>query len=198
MEREVLKAVYLAGSIVMLLIRAPYARMTRRERIAVDHRGAREVLLLTQLGLGWGILPLLYVFTPFLGFADYRLPGWSGWVGAALLAGALWLFWRSHAALRENWTNSVQLRRGHDLVTTGVYARIRHPMYASAWIFSVAQVLLLHNWLAGWSALVTFGILYFARVGREERMMLDHFGEPYREYMRRTGRVLPIPTLRGA
>jgi len=64
-------------------------------------------------------------------------------------------------------------------------------MYASIWLFGLAQGLLLENWLAGWSALVTFAIMYFVRTPREERMMCDSFGEDYRDYMRRTGRLLP-------
>jgi len=51
--------------------------------------------------------------------------------------------------------------------------------------------LLLPNWIAGLSGLVGFGTLFFARVGREERMMLETFGEEYRDYMARTKRVIP-------
>lgn len=85
----------------------------------------------------------------------------------------------------------MQLREGHELVTRGVYARVRHPMYAGGWLWAIAQVLLLQNWIAGWLSLPTFALLYFDRVPREERMMLEHFGEAYRAYMRRTGRIIP-------
>jgi protein-S-isoprenylcysteine O-methyltransferase Ste14 len=64
-------------------------------------------------------------------------------------------------------------------------------MYASQWLWSLAQMLLLPNWIAGWSSLATFLPLYLSRVPNEERMMLDHFGDAYRAYAERTGRVLP-------
>jgi len=51
--------------------------------------------------------------------------------------------------------------------------------------------LLLPNWVAGFSGLVGFGILFFGRVAREEGMMLETFGDDYRAYMARTGRVFP-------
>jgi hypothetical protein len=51
--------------------------------------------------------------------------------------------------------------------------------------------LLLPNWVAGFSGLAGFGILFFGRVTREERMMLETFGASYRAYMARTGRVFP-------
>ena len=86
---------------------------------------------------------------------------------------------------------TVELREGHELITNGLYARIRHPMYAAIFLFSIAQGLLLANWLAGWGALVAFASLYFARVQSEEKLMLDTFGDEYRDYIRRTGRLFP-------
>ena len=51
--------------------------------------------------------------------------------------------------------------------------------------------LLLPNWIAGFAGLAGFGILFFGRVAREERMMLETFGDSYRAYMERTGRIFP-------
>lgn len=64
-------------------------------------------------------------------------------------------------------------------------------MYASQWLWSVAQPLLLQNWIAGWVGPLLFLPLYVLRVPREERMMLEQFGEAYRAYVSRTGRVFP-------
>ena len=64
-------------------------------------------------------------------------------------------------------------------------------MYSAFWLWAIAQALLLPNWVAGFAGLVGFGTLYFGRVAREERMMLQTFGDSYREYMARTGRVFP-------
>jgi protein-S-isoprenylcysteine O-methyltransferase Ste14 len=114
-----------------------------------------------------------------------------GGVGAILMTLAIWLFWRSHADLGRNWSPSLQLREGHELVTEGVYRHIRHPMYASEWLWSIAQALMLQNWVAGWAGLALFTPLYVLRVPREEQMMLDQFGEEYRAYMNRTGRIVP-------
>lgn len=64
-------------------------------------------------------------------------------------------------------------------------------MYAGLWLVGASNAFLLHNGIAGWSFLLCFGLLYFVRVLREERMMLDRFGDSYRAYMRETGRVVP-------
>ena len=78
-----------------------------------------------------------------------------------------------------------------DVIFKAIYGYIRHPMYASHWLWSIAQVLLLQNWIAAFASLVTFIPLYLRRVPQEEQMMLEHFGEEYRTYMERTGRVIP-------
>ena len=64
-------------------------------------------------------------------------------------------------------------------------------MYASQLLWGLAQGLLLPNWIAGLGGLVTFLLLYIVRVPREEQLMLDHFGDAYRAYCARTGRIVP-------
>jgi protein-S-isoprenylcysteine O-methyltransferase Ste14 len=64
-------------------------------------------------------------------------------------------------------------------------------MYSAFFLWAIAQFLLLPNWVAGLSGINGFGTLYAFRVGREERLMLEAFGEQYRDYMKRTARVLP-------
>jgi len=77
------------------------------------------------------------------------------------------------------------------MVTSGVYRQIRHPMYASIFLYAVAQTFLVPNWIAGPACLVTFTVLFILRVGREEQMMLEKFGDEYRAYAQRTKRLVP-------
>jgi len=64
-------------------------------------------------------------------------------------------------------------------------------MYSAFWLWAVAQSLLLTNWLAALSAFIGFGALYFMRVGQEEAMMRQEFGEEYDRYTENTGRIFP-------
>lgn len=96
-----------------------------------------------------------------------------------------------HRDLGANWSPALEIGAKQQLVTQGVYRAIRHPMYTSLLLWSIAQVLLLHNGIAGPAGLVAFLLLRLVRVPREERMMLDHFGDAYRAYSARTGRILP-------
>jgi len=190
---------FLVGFIVYVAIRRVFMHRTKGNEKVVIRRDALEKTLLALVIPGSLLLPMAYLFTSWLAFADYRLPAFAPWCGAVLMVAALWLFWRSHADLGQNWSETLELRKGHQLVKHGVYRMIRHPMYASIWLWCLAQGLLLENWLAGWYAGVAFALLYFVRTPREERMMCESFGEKYRDYMRQTGRLIPrIRTTRDA
>jgi len=189
--QSMFKIIYFTALVIMPIIRAPFSRQTKTNQIVDSRKTILEIFLLSLMSVGMLVIPLIYVFTPLLSFADYQLPSWAGWIGVVFSVVALWLFWRSHADLGRNWSPTLELRKGHQLITSGVYKYVRHPMYAASLMWGVAQVLLLHNWIAGWSPLLSLMLMYFLRVPREEQMMLDQFGEEYQSYMSRTGRIIP-------
>jgi protein-S-isoprenylcysteine O-methyltransferase Ste14 len=182
---------FLAGFIVYVTIRGVYKQRTKANQLVVRRVDALEKALMIIVIPGGLLLPLIYLLTPWLAFADYSLPTFAPWCGLPLMLAALWLFWKSHADLGLNWSQSLEVRTGHQLITRGVYRSIRHPMYASIFLWCLAQGLMLANWLAGWYALAAFAVMYFVRTPREERMMRDTFGQQYVEYARRTGRLFP-------
>jgi len=136
-------------------------------------------------------VPLVWIASPWLSFANYPLRPGSLAAGLVCFVAGLWFFYRSHADLGDNWSVTLQVRADHRLITEGVYRWIRHPMYASLFLYSIGQWLVLPNWVAGPSYLVTFGLLYALRVDAEERMMRDAFGADYVTYMSRTKRLVP-------
>jgi protein-S-isoprenylcysteine O-methyltransferase Ste14 len=165
-------------------------RGERRGPVVERHVDLREALSMGLFVLGGLILPLISL-GPWLSSLDYTVPDWVSWLGVAIMAGAGLLHWRAHADLGRNYSMTVLLRERQSLVTDGVYAWIRHPIYASLWLIVIAQPLLVHHWICGFSGLPTFAVLFFHRLRREEGMMIDAFGEQYRDYMRRVGGVIP-------
>jgi protein-S-isoprenylcysteine O-methyltransferase Ste14 len=147
------------------------------------------LLLISLTGLG--LVPLVYIATAIPRFTTYSFHPLFAWLGLFFAIAALGMFHLTHRALGRNWSISLDVREGHQLITDGIYRRVRHPMYAAFWLWAIAQALLLPNWVAGLAGLVGFGTLFFGRVAREERMMLEAFGDSYRAYMARTGRVFP-------
>jgi protein-S-isoprenylcysteine O-methyltransferase Ste14 len=137
------------------------------------------------------VLPIVNAATDWLDFASYKLPDWAGWMGILLIAGAIFVFWRAHADLGLNWSPTLEIREKHELVTRGIYGVIRHPMYASQWLWVIAQPLLLQNWIAGWLNLIIFIFFYFLRVKAEEQLMMEQFGDQYGAYMQKVGTIIP-------
>lgn len=185
------KAAFVLMAVAWYAIRLPHARRAGRTPVARSARGTRERILLAISLSGLGILPFLYVATGFPRAAERAFQPWAAWLGLALAVAALVVFRLTHKALGRNWSVSLDVREGHKLVETGIYRHVRHPMYTAFWLWAVAQALLLPNWVAGFSGLVGFGILYGLRIGTEERLMLDTFGDQYLAYSRRTARLIP-------
>lgn len=142
--------IYLYGLIVYIAIRGRFGGRTKHNEKVVSRADMRDRALMGVVFVGNIILPALYLFTPWLGFADYRLPEFIPWCGAAIMVVALWLFWRAHVDLGLNWSITLEMRKEHELITHGVYRHVRHPMYAAIFLFAIAQGLLLQNcWRAG-------------------------------------------------
>ena len=184
------KAAILLASIAMIVIRAPHGQRSRGVKVAKSLRGRLEIVLLTIAWLGF-FVPLLWIATPWLAFADYPLRPIPFVAGVIGLAVGLWFFHRSHADLGTNRSVTLEVREKHQLITNGIYRRIRHPMYMALLLYSLGQALALPNWVAGPSYLVTIGLLVALRLGPEERMMREEFGADYEAYMARTRRLVP-------
>jgi protein-S-isoprenylcysteine O-methyltransferase Ste14 len=189
---ETLAAIIWAlGLVAWFAIRLPYQRRARRIRIVAAERTLSERLLLPAATIGLAAIPAFYLATGIPAFADYPFRPWMGWCGLVVQILFLALFHASHRWLGRNWSVTLEIRDGHRLVADGPYRYVRHPMYSSFWLWGIAQALLLPNWVAGLSGLAGVGLLYFGRVGAEEAMMEKSFGDEYRAYAARTGRVFP-------
>jgi protein-S-isoprenylcysteine O-methyltransferase Ste14 len=185
------KIVFALGIIAWYVIRYPFERKAKRVRVVGDSRSLSERIGLWSGTIGLGVIPLIYVVTGFPRAADYPAQPWAVAIGTVIYPLALWLFRRSHKDLGKNWSITLEIRDQHRVVSNGVYAHVRHPMYSAFWLMGVGQAFLLANWFAGLAGLAGFAVLFFLRVDEEERMMLRTFGEEYRAYMGRTKRIIP-------
>jgi protein-S-isoprenylcysteine O-methyltransferase Ste14 len=185
------KLIWALGVVGWFAIRFRHQRRSRKTPKVRRADRVREALLLSVSIGGMLVLPLTYTLTNQPKFANYTFVPALGWLGAAVFAFALWLFYRTHHDLGRNWSVTLEIREQHKLITTGIYSRLRHPMYSAFWMWALAQALLLPNWVAGPAGLIGFGTLFFFRIGREERLMTEMFGDEYRRYVERTSRIIP-------
>jgi protein-S-isoprenylcysteine O-methyltransferase Ste14 len=184
------KAVILLASIAMVVIRAPHGQRSRTVAVVKSGKGRRETILLTIAWVSF-FLPLIWIVSPLLDFADYPLDPIPLAAGAACLVLGLWLFYRAHADLGTNWSITLEVREKHQLVTHGAYRWVRHPMYLALLIYSVGQGLAVPNWLAGPSYGVAMLLIFAFRLGPEERIMREQFGKAYEAYAATTKRLVP-------
>ncbi|MBD2701750.1 isoprenylcysteine carboxylmethyltransferase family protein [Spirosoma sp. BT702] len=148
-------------------------------------------LLMYRIGTLLFIIPIFYALTTWLDFAGFYLPNWIRWVGFGVSLLGVVVLVLSHQALGRNWTGQLHIQENHVLIIRGIYRYIRHPMYLSFLLAAIGTLLLSANWFIGVPPFIWFWAMYLGRVNHEEQMMLDAFGEPYRVYMRSTGRLLP-------
>jgi protein-S-isoprenylcysteine O-methyltransferase Ste14 len=136
---------------------------------------------------------LLTLFLPYadrrglLTFPDREAWRWAGLalcvLGAAIRGAGLW-------SLGRQFSSYVTLQENHQLVQTGLYKRVRHPMYLGLLMSVAGLPLVFRSWLVIpiWGLALLFVLL---RMGQEERLLAEHFGSEFESYRRRTWRLLP-------
>lgn len=179
------------GIVAWYVIRYPFERRARRVQVARTARTLSDRIGLATAFFGLAIVPGFYLATGIPKAADYAPYPVAIILGTFTMLLGLWVFRRSHKELGRNWSITLEIREKHKLVSSGPYALVRHPMYTSFLLIALGQAFLLANWVAGLAGLAGFAILFFLRVNKEERMMLENFGPEYRDYMERTKRLIP-------
>ena len=185
------EGVWVLGIVAWCIIRYPFERRGKRVPVVSSQRSVSEKIALAAALAGLAIVPGFYVATGIPKAADYPAHLWAIVLGAAIFCLAMWVFRRTHKQLGRNWSITLEIRQKHELISSGPYALVRHPMYTSFMLMGLAQAFLLSNWVAGLAGLIGFAVLFFLRVDKEERMMMDVFGPEYRAYMDRTKRIIP-------
>jgi len=124
---------------------------------------------------------------------DERILPWTVaffWVGAALTAaGLLFTVW-ARVHLGTNWSGTVTLKRGHELITSGPYAFVRHPIYTGLLLAFLGSALARDEW-RGVLALVLVALALWRKLRHEERWMREQFGDAYSAYSQRVAALVP-------
>lgn len=185
------EVIWVLGIVAWCIIRYPFERRAKRVPVVSKRRTGSEAVGLAAALAELAIVPGFYVATGIPEAADYTAHLWAVVIGTILFCAAMWVFRRTHKQLGRNWSITLEIRQQHELICAGPYALVRHPMYTSFLLMGLSQAFLLPNWVAGMAGLIGFAVLFFLRVDKEERMMLEVFGPQYQAYMAKTKRIIP-------
>jgi protein-S-isoprenylcysteine O-methyltransferase Ste14 len=171
----------------------PQLRSKRYRSQGSKYERKRDLVIQDLLAIAWAVPMLLYiVYPPWRTWSaiPFPTPIWVMVLGVVLAVLSLVLLIWTHKTLGVFWTFKLEIRPKHKLVTWGPYSRIRHPMYTASLIFMFATGMVAADWLILVVSVLTL-LIIDKRIDGEEKMMLDHFGKNYRDYMLRSRRLLP-------
>lgn len=161
------------------------------EQISRKDEGFLFAIVLRLSGLCLIVATIAYVaFPSFVQWASFPLPLWFRWLGivTGILCSAL-MYWTLNS-LGRNLTDTVVTRAEATLITDGPYRWVRHPFYVTAALLMASVTVLAANWLIGASSVLVMGLLA-VRTPKEEQMLIERFGQQYRDYMAKTRRFFP-------
>jgi protein-S-isoprenylcysteine O-methyltransferase Ste14 len=112
------------------------------------------------------------------------------WLGVLLTAAgvgiALWARWH----LGSNWSGAVTLKEGHELIRTGPYRAIRHPIYTGI-LLALLGTVVAQGEVRGMLAIAIAWLSFYVKARREESFLAQEFGPSFAEHLKHTGMFLP-------
>lgn len=166
-------------------IRAFNTKSTQRLEPAVSRILRLLAILVAIVLLSTTRIPLPWLYRPL-----WQQGLWPFWLGAIItVSGLLFAVWaREH--LGRNWSRSVTIKQDHELITTGPYAVLRHPIYTGSLAGFLGLAIALSQ-VRGFVAFALMFIVFWVKLSMEEQWMRSQFGETYATYVRRTAALVP-------
>ena len=162
----------------------------------VKETARREPFVSRALHLGPMVLAAAILWSPRFGVLGLetrfvpRAP-WVFWLGAAVTCGGLAFAVWARRTIGRNWSAIVTLKQDHELVTSGPYALVRHPIYTGLLFGFLGSAIALGQW-RGLLAVAIFYLAALRKYRLEERWMRERFGLAYDAYRARVKALVPF------
>jgi protein-S-isoprenylcysteine O-methyltransferase len=178
----VLGTIYVVSELALML-----KKRARSGESRVDDKGSLNLLwivITASVILAFNIASLLPAAAMSTGPA-------LRYLGIALFAAGLALRWYAIVHLGRFFTVNVSIAADHRLIDTGPYRIVRHPSYTGALMAFLGLGLCMANWASLLCLLVPICLVFLRRIHVEEAVLLEALGDQYRDYVRRTKRLIP-------
>ena len=190
-ELDLFQQVFIVILVVISIIRIYYGKHRLTTKYIKSIHPILERINSYLVSFGMIIFPLLNIFLSTFDKFKFYVPYYFKIFSGIMLFLATIIFYLSHKELADNWSPFVEVKERQKLIKTGIYRYIRHPMYLSMWLFAFFQGFLLSNIFIEIFGILAWSNLYFIRINNEEKIMIDIFGNEYKEYIENTGRIFP-------
>ena len=190
-ELDLFQQVFIVILVVISIIRIYYGKHRLTTKYIKSIHPILERINSYLVSFGMIIFPLLNIFLSTFDKFKFYVPYYFKIFSGVMLFLATIIFYLSHKELADNWSPFVEVKERQKLIKTGIYRYIRHPMYLSMWLFAFFQGFLLSNIFIEIFGILAWSNLYFIRINNEEKIMIDIFGNEYKEYIENTGRIFP-------
>jgi len=191
----VFRVLFASFGILMMVIRIYYQKkvLPESKNTAIKGNplhlipGSIAALISIIFSLEYIVAPGTFRFAYFLAY-----PYWLRFVGVTLLGAGIFLLGISHHHLDRSFTSFVAIKDEQAFVDTGPYRYVRHPIYTAYFMNYIGGGLLSSNVVLTVVPIMFFTLMVALRIGEEETMLVEEFGDQYRAYMKKTGRFLPF------
>ena len=166
--------------------------LSRNVKVTARHEPLWSRLLhVIPLALAVLLLWVPRIPLPILGDRFLPLIVWPFWAGVALTAGGLLFTVWARIKIGRNWSGIVTIKEGHELITSGPYAIVRHPIYTGLLLAFIGSALARAEWRGILAVVIALWALW-RKLRFEERWLREQFGESYQAYSQRVAALVPF------
>lgn len=171
--------------LIYWMVKSINTKSTQRMESVVSRVLRALAVLAAIVLLSTNAFPLTWLYRPV-----WQQGFWPFWLGAAITVGGLLFSVWAREHLGRNWSHSVTIKEDHELITSGPYALVRHPIYTGILTGFLGLAIAISQ-VRGFVALVLIFVGFWSKLSIEEQWMRSQFGETYAEYVRRTAALVP-------
>ncbi len=142
------------------------------------------------VGMGWWMLAYPRLPPP-MNLVLLPQTHWTAVMGVVICAYGLFLTIWARRTLAGNWSSDVTFKLGHELVKTGPYRFVRHPIYTGLLVMCLGTAIEV-GLLRCFVAIVVVGIGFWIKLAQEERLLLRHFPDEYPAYQKGVKALVPF------
>jgi len=193
-SEQIFRWVFFFVFVGMFFISGYFRRRARQSGEVISRLSEGMPVLLARMILAAPLFLsfVAYIVNPqWMEWSAYELPSWMRWLAVIASVGFLPLLFWVMVSIGKNVSETFMTKERHELVTHGPYRWVRHPLYAVTIGILVSLSIIAGNWFMMAIALTSIGGILVFIIPREEAELVRKFGDKYRQYQKRTGRLVP-------